>query len=93
MPRWVGLVQNALPNTNMLSPDRLGALVSLAYNRGPSFSARGPRYQEMRVIRQAMVAQNFDAIPQQFRAMKRLWPNVPGLQIRREREAVLFERG
>ena len=93
MPRWIGLVERALPNCNMLSPDRLGALVSLAYNRGPSFSAQGPRYLEMREIRQAMVAQNFNAIPQQIRAMKRLWPDVPGLQTRREREAVLFERG
>ena len=93
MPRWVGLVQHALPNTNMLSPDRLGALVSLAYNRGASFSAQGPRYLEMRAIKQAMAAQNFNAIPQQFRAMKRLWPNVSGLQTRREREAVLFENG
>lgn len=93
LPRWIATVTGKLENCEHLHPDCLGALVSLAYNRGPSFGNTGDRYREMRAIRALMAAGKFAAIPAQFRAMKRLWPNVPGLQGRREREAKLFERG
>lgn len=93
LPRWIATVKNKLPNANKLPPDCLGALVSLAYNRGPSFNNTGDRYREMRAIRALMAAGQFSGIPAQFRSMKRLWPSVPGLQGRREREAQLFERG
>lgn len=93
VPRWVGLVEHSLANTAAIGPDCLGALVSLTYNRGASFSSDGDRYQEMRAIKAHMAAHAFDKIPGDLRAMKRLWPDVPGLQIRREREARLFEAG
>jgi GH24 family phage-related lysozyme (muramidase) len=94
MPRWVKVVENALGNnTSLLSPDCLGALVSLTYNRGPSFSRQGDRYAEMRNIKSHVANKNFAKIPAEFRSMKRIWPNTSGLQTRREREAVLFERG
>ena len=47
----------------------------------------------MRAIRALMASENFAGIPAQFRSMKRIWPNVKGLQSRREREAQLFEAG
>ena len=90
-PKWIGEVARALPNTDALSPDCLGALVSLAYNRGPSFNAPGPRYAEMRAIRLHMMNRDFDQIPHEFRSMKRLWTG--GVAARREHEAVLFENG
>jgi GH24 family phage-related lysozyme (muramidase) len=93
LPRWVAIVERALPNTGSLGPDALGALVSLTYNRGASFAAPQDRYREMRAIKAHMAASNFAEIPGDIRAMKRLWPDVPGLQKRREREAVLFEKG
>jgi GH24 family phage-related lysozyme (muramidase) len=93
IPRWVGLVERNLANTNLLKPDSLGALVSLTYNRGASFSKAGDRYREMRAIKQHMGDKALSQIPGEFRSMKRLWPTVPGLQTRREREAKLFERG
>lgn len=86
-------VAAALPNCGDLSPDSFGALVSLAYNRGVTFSSPGDRHAEMRDIKAHMQAKAFDKIPGDFRAMKRLWPTVPGLQDRREREAMLFEQG
>lgn len=92
-PKWIDMVCNALPNTDMLNEDCLGALVSLAYNRGTSFSAVGDRYKEMRAIKSHMKNKEFDFIPGEFRAMKRLWPNTKGLLIRREKEAKLFEYG
>lgn len=93
LPRWIKTVTDKLPNCDKLHPDCLGALVSLAYNRGPSFGNNGDRYREMRAIRALMASGNFAGIPAQFRSMKRIWPNVKGLQGRREREAQLFEAG
>jgi hypothetical protein len=93
MPKWEGIVSRALPNTDRLSPDSFGALVSLAYNRGPSFSNAGDRYREMRAIKAHMATGNFAEIPGEFRSMKRLWPNMVGLRHRRDHEATLFEKG
>ena len=93
MPKWEAIVEKALPNTDALSPDSFGALVSLAYNRGASFSEPGDRYLEMREIHANMASRNFTAIPGNMRAMERLWPTVRGLQIRRQQEAGLFQRG
>lgn len=93
MPKWEGIVSHALPNTNLLSGDSFGALVSLTYNRGASFNLQGDRYKEMRSIHDHMASKDFDAIPADFRGMVRLWPKVTGLRIRRYAEADLFERG
>ena len=93
IPRWTGLVERSLPNTADLSDDQMGALVSLTYNRGASFGNAGDRFAEMRAIKQHMASRDFGAIPEDLRAMRHLWPTVPGLQKRREREALLFEGG
>lgn len=93
MPKWERIVAHALPNTDKLSPDSFGALVSLAYNRGASFDLAGDRYTEMRGIKALMAAEQFDRIPDEFIAMKRLWPGMVGLQNRREHEAALFRKG
>lgn len=100
VPRWVAKCRSALPNFDSLPPDCAGALVSLAYNRGPSFTIPASkdtngRYAEMRAIRALMVSKQFSQIPAEFRKMKRLWttPSVRGVATRREAEAKLFERG
>lgn len=95
IPRWSATVRRYLPNCDLLSPDSFGALVSLAYNRGASFTKDGDRYREMRAIRDHMAGKRFDRIAAEFRSMKRLWPNQSerGLVARREHEAKLFERG
>lgn len=95
VPKWIARVDAALPNTNLLSPDSLGSIVSLSYNRGTSYGLAGDRYREMRAIKADMAAKNFADIPAQIRSMKRLWrgTSVAGLVARREAEAVLFEKG
>ncbi len=93
VPHWTATVLQALPNAKFLSGNSLGALVSLAFNRGASFALPGDRYLEMRNIRTHMMTQNYKAIPAEFRAMQRLWPHNPDLRNRREHEAALFERG
>lgn len=95
IPLWVKLVERSLSNTSDLSPDSLGALVSLTYNRGASYSKQGDRYREMRSIKDHMAARQFARIPDDIRSMKRLWPgnDVAGLRTRRDSEAQLFQDG
>lgn len=94
LPKYVAMTAK-LPNYNELPPDCKGALVSLVYNRGASFSNAGARYQEMRNIKAHMAARRFSSIPVEFRSMKRLWTDasVIGLQARRDKEADLFAAG
>ena len=93
LPKWVGIVRNALPNCDKLSPDCLGALVSLAFNRGASFTLQGDRYTEMRNIKAHMASMDFIQIPNEFLSMRRLWPQGGDLWKRRGHEAALFESG
>ena len=94
--KYVALTLSQLPNFAALSENRRGALVSLVYNRGPSFDvpAKGPqpdRYAEMRNIKSHMIQKDFDAIPDEIQQMARLWPGVKGLVERRNAEAALFK--
>jgi len=94
LPKWVERVRDVLPNTDKLSPESFGALVSLAYNRGAGvFVNPGPRYAEGGSIRAHMAAENFAAIPHDILSMQRLWPRGGDLWRRRAHEAALFERG
>jgi hypothetical protein len=47
----------------------------------------------MRAIKDDMASRTFSDIPAQIRNMKRLWPTVKGLRIRRDLEAQLFQDG
>lgn len=97
MPRWEAEVSK-LQGSDKLSPDCFGVLVSLAFNRGPSWNIpaekdRENRYREMRQIKQDVASGNLSNIPLQIRAMKRLWPSSSDLKNRRDHEAALFELG
>jgi len=91
LPSFVQQTRDAFPGFDNLPPLCRGALVSLVYNRGPSMD--GPRRADMRAIRDAVQKGNFAVVPGLLRDMKRLWPDSPGLQARREAEATLFEQG
>lgn len=93
VPKWIARVVEVLPNCDKLSPDSFGALVSLAYNRGPSFHLAGTRYAEMRAIAAHMEAGEFEKISNEIKAMKRLWPVGSGVWKRRDHEAALFTKG
>lgn len=94
MPKWEAHVVGALPNTDLLSGDSFGALVSLAYNRGyGGFSLPGARYAEERAIKAHMAAKEFAKIPGEFLSMRRLWPQGGDLWRRRGHEAALFQKG
>lgn len=95
LPLYVAETMNSLPNSELLPPQCLGALVSLVYNRGSSFKLKGVRYAEMRAIRLHMVNKAFRKVPEELRGMKRIWEGkgLDGLIVRRELEAKLFEAG
>jgi GH24 family phage-related lysozyme (muramidase) len=93
IPNWTALVIQHIPEAKDLTPTCLGALVSLAYNRGASFDNQGDRYAEMRSIKRHVQSGNLIAVGDDLRAMKRLWPTLAGLRGRRDREAALWERG
>jgi hypothetical protein len=89
IPRYYAKAAKALPNFEELPADCKGALVSLVFNRGPSFSTAGDRYSEMRAIKAHMANRQFGRIPFELRSMARLWigTSVEGVAHRREREA------
>jgi GH24 family phage-related lysozyme (muramidase) len=97
---YAGETIRYFPNSEELSPDSFGALVSLVYNRGSSTGTLPgdtlDRRREMREIKQLCLSRKFDLIPDQIRKMERLWQNdsaASGLIKRRELEALLFEAG
>lgn len=93
LPKWIGRVTAVLPNCELLSSESLGALVSLAYNRGASFHKDGDRYKEMRDIARLMQTKQFDVIPASILAMRRLWPKDSDLWRRRQHESEMFAKG
>ena len=93
LPQTIAEVASTFENTDQLSTDSLGALVSIVYNRGADCNPDEPRRTEMWQIWVAMKNKNFGAIPAYIRSMKRLWPPTSGLVARREDEAKLFEKG
>lgn len=93
MPKWEKIVLKAIPSAAKLNADCFGVIVSVAYNRGPSFSKAGDRYREMRAIKQHIDAGQYSKVPADLKSMARLWPTLPGLQGRRKREAALFQKG
>lgn len=93
MPAWIATVVKYLPNTDLISPDCLGVLTSIAYNRGASFNNAGDRYREMRSIKTDMGSKNFADVSHQIRSMARLWPVGNGVHSRRLREANLWDQG
>jgi GH24 family phage-related lysozyme (muramidase) len=101
-PQRIGETEAVLQNSDLLSADSLGALVSLVYNRGaagfliPPAKDPAGRFREMRNIRELMQAKRFSEIPAQLLAMQRLWQRTPGgegLVLRRKLEAQLFSLG
>lgn len=92
LPKWRAAAAKTFPGLEALSPDQQGVLVSLVFNRGPSLA--GPRRREMANIRDILqnpaIQNKPSAIAQQFLNMRRLWPDIPGLQRRRKAEANLL---
>lgn len=91
LPKVEAETLRTFPGVEDLDPLCFGALVSLVYNRGASL--KGDRRREMLQIQQTIAAGKPEYVPGQFRQMKRLWPDVRGLRLRRDVEADLFQKG
>ncbi len=87
VPKFYALAQKAFPGFDALRDNAKGALVSLVFNRGTAMN--GPSRMEMRRIQQLVPALDYEGIATAIQAMKRLWPNTPGLCNRRDAEALL----
>ena len=86
---FIDLTTNTFPGMESLHPNAQAVLVSLVFNRGSSLS--GDRRREMRAIRDLVKTQDYKGMAHQLRLMKRLWPDIKGLQRRREAEAKMME--
>jgi GH24 family phage-related lysozyme (muramidase) len=92
LPKWKAATAKVFPGLHALTPDQQGVLVSLVFNRGASLA--GHRRHEMANIHD--ILENPDAknkpsaIAWELRSMRRLWPDIPGLQRRRVAEANLM---
>lgn len=95
-PAYIRELYRALDNLDRLHPHCQGALLSLVFNRGAQFATPGERYTEMRAIGQLMregSSASIRHIPDEMRAMKRIWGASSPISERREIEARLFEAG
>lgn len=85
LPRYAKAALRIYPGLDELTPDAIGAIVSLVYNRGTSLE--GTRRIEMKAIVPLVAAKDYTGIAYQVDKSKKLWNN--GLVQRREREAAL----
>jgi hypothetical protein len=87
LPHFAALTRATYPGVHKLPADAQGVLLSLIYNRGTALS--GSRRAEMAAIKPLVTkgADNLAAIADELQKMTRLWPNAPGLQQRRRKEA------
>lgn len=92
LPYFAALTRSTYPGVQKLAGDAQGMLLSLIYNRGPSLS--GSRRSEMAAIRPLVAGGNasLGEIADQVLRMTRLWPDTPGLQARRRREASVIRK-
>ncbi len=87
LPKYAKSTAGIYPGIEKLPPDAQGALLSIVYNRGASLT--GSTRVEMKNIQAWVAQQNLPKIAAEIRSMKRLWPSLRGLLIRRDREADL----
>jgi hypothetical protein len=87
LPTFAALTRSTYPGIQKLPADAQGMVLSLIYNRGASLS--GARRAEMAALKPLIAGgtKNLERIAEQFEHMTRLWPELPGLQARRRREA------
>lgn len=89
LPRYAKATARAYSGIERLFPDAQAALLSLVYNRGTRMS--GGSRREMKAIKAWVEVQDYSAIADEIKSMKRLWQGkgLPGLLKRRESEARL----
>lgn len=87
LPIYAKSTIKVYPDLDKLPQDVQGAILSIVYNRGTSLS--GASRVEMLNLKQLIAEKNLKGTAQEIKSMKRLWPHLPGLLIRRDKEAEL----
>ncbi len=87
LPTEARKAKQCFPGIENLHPDVQGVLVSLVFNRGPGMN--GDRRAEMRQIKNCVEVGDVRGIADALVRMKRLWPKVKGLRLRRDAEAAM----
>jgi hypothetical protein len=87
LPTFAARTRETFAGVQKLPADAQGMMLSLVYNRGTSVT--GPRRAEMANLQRLLrvKAPKLADLAVEFESMKRLWPDLPGLQKRRQREA------
>jgi GH24 family phage-related lysozyme (muramidase) len=94
MPKYAKDTLGIYDGVQLLPPDAQGALVSLVYNRGTSFTKPSEeRRKEMKNIAKHVLNKDLEKIAAEIVSMKRLWDinTSKGLHIRRDNEAALVK--
>jgi hypothetical protein len=90
LPMFASMTRATYPGVQKLPADAQGMLLSLIYNRGTSLS--GTRRAEMAALKPLIAGgtKNLEQIASKFEQMARWWPDLPGLQQRRRKEAAMI---
>jgi GH24 family phage-related lysozyme (muramidase) len=90
LPTFAAMTRATFPGVQKLPADAQGMLLSLIYNRGTSLS--GTRRSEMASLKPLIAGgtRNLEEIASKIEQMSRLWPDLPGLQQRRRKEAAII---
>jgi hypothetical protein len=89
LPTFASMTRTTYPGVQKLPADAQGMMLSLIYNRGTSLSGR--RRVEMAALKPLIAGgtKNLGEIASKFEQMARWWPDLPGLQQRRRKEAAM----
>lgn len=88
VPQFARRTLDVYPRVDKLPPDAQAMVLSLIYNRGARLT--GARRQHMAALKPLIARGDLDAIAEQFDLMTALWPDLPGLQTRRRKEAAMI---
>lgn len=89
LPDYAKKTLKTYPGLDKLHPNAQAAMVSLIFNRGENISPSSSRRREMFNIKNHIKNKDYQSIANELYSMKRLWPNIRGLRLRRDREAKL----
>lgn len=88
VPQFARRTLEVYPRVDKLPADAQAMLLSLIYNRGTRLD--GSRRRHMAALKPLIARGDLDAIAGQFDLMTELWPDLPGLVMRRRKEAAMI---
>ncbi|MBK1883651.1 hypothetical protein JIN85_14615 [Luteolibacter pohnpeiensis] len=91
VPRFSKLAKSAYPGITKMNPDIQGVMLSTSFNRGTSFIPYSTR-KELIWTRDDIAAKKDSKLPDYQLQMRRLWPNIAGLQRRYAAHAGLMQK-